>query len=191
MTGGFNTNVRGIDINIKATLDKYGKKDGIYTRKAFEEYLKNMGLDGEYRNNTGGTTPINNGFVISFEYDNGDDDEARGMLATGSWEYQNWVTQNWSKKALSDQIKFLNKKHMSKKIETNLRKKWSDRLVLSGKFETSSIGCEWSHNFFNSKKNVQNGGYVDDTDDNVSGDDYYTKYMKYKAKYINLKKLIS
>ena len=184
MTGGFNTNVRGIEIDVTKTLNNYYKqKKNDYSKKEFEEFLKKIGLDANYPKNTGQTQPIETGFVVSFDFDEGDDQEARGILATGLWEYQNWVQQDWSQEDLRKQAEFNNPKYLGKKYEDLLRNIWKDKLVLKSKFSIKSIGCEWSNIFSpkNKPKTSQRGG-----NQNFEPD-YRTKYLKYKKKYINLK----
>lgn len=175
MTGGFNTNVRGIQIDITQTLNKFlNQNKEVYSKKEFEDYLKSIGLDSEFQENTGQKHPINEGFVVSFDFDEGDGQDASGILATGLWQYQNWVLQQWSKEDLLTQGEFNNPKYLDIKIENQLRNLWKDKLILTGKFAINSIGCEWSNSYF---PKTQKGGALS----------YYHKYIKYKTKYINLK----
>lgn len=151
MTGGFNTNVRGIEIDIATTLNNYysqNKKN--YTQQEFEDFLDEIGLDSAYRNNTGQKKPIETGFVVSFDdgddYDGGGD--AFGILASGLWEYQNWVLQQWDKSSLKKQIEFNNLKYLDKDYEILLRSSWKKKLVLKNKFTIYAVPCEWSKCFF-------------------------------------------
>jgi len=172
MTGGFSTTIRGIEIDVVATLNKFleqNKKS--YTLKEFEEYLKKFGLDDNFRYDTGQNDPINNGFVATIDYEESPEQDAVGYLATGLSEYQYWVFQEWDEKSLKIQQNFLDIKHLSDEIENNLRELWKDKLILKKKIKVVTIGCEWSHTFF--PKSVTKGGTIN----------YYNKYLKYKNKY--------
>lgn len=153
MTGGFNTNVRGIQIDVTKTLNKFlNQNKKAYTREQFEDYLTKINLDDTFGNGKkyyhGQSEPINEAFVVSFDFDEGDDQEAFGILATGLWEYQYWVIQQWCKENLEEQTTFTNPKYLDKTIKNNLKKLWNDKLILKGKFAIYSIRCEWSHRFF-------------------------------------------
>jgi len=175
MTGGFSTNIRGIEIDVVATLNKFlGQNKKSYTLEEFEKYLKKNDLDDEFQNNTGQNNPINNGFIVSLDFEEEQDQEAFGYLATGLWEYQNWVLQQWSEESLKKQRNFLDIKHLSKDIENNLRELWKDKLILKPNFGIITMGCEWSHSFF--PKSEMKGGVKK----------YYDKYLKYKNKYLQL-----
>lgn len=181
MTGGFNTTVRGIYIDVIATLNKFSiNKKTTYYRKDFENYLKSIGLNDQYRDNTGQETPISNGFVVSFDLDEkiSDKDEVLvALLATGLWEYQHWVSQSWDEKDLVIRNNFNNKKFLSKKIENNLRNEWQDKLVLDDKFSIFPVTCERSNSFFHTTVTQTGGDIID----------YKQKYIKYKSKYLQLK----
>jgi hypothetical protein len=175
MTGGFNTQIRGIEIDVVKTLNHFLKQNKKqYSIKEFEDYLTKINLTNDFKHDTGQKKPLNDGFVVSFEFDEmNDNQEAYSILATGLWEYQNWVTQEWSQKDLEEQKEFNNPKHLSRKIELRLKDLWKDKLILKGKFVIRSIGCEWSHSFFK-KKGIQKGGNFNNN--------YYYKYLKYKYK---------
>lgn len=150
MTGGFNVNIRGIEIDITRTLNKFlNQNKKLYTRKEFEDYLKQIGLDKNYRTNSGQQEPILEGFVVSFEIDdNNENEEAYGILATGEWNYQYWVSRNWSKRDSEQQYEFNNPKYLDENIETNLRNIWKDKLILTEEYSIRSIVCEWPHYFY-------------------------------------------
>lgn len=183
MTGGFNTNVRGIKIDIEETLNKFlNQNKNDYSKKEFDDYLKQIGLDDTYHDNTGQSKPVEEGFVVSFDLDgDGDDDNAYGILATGLWEHQNWVIQEWSLKDLNEHNEFNNPKYLEKNFEQKLRNNWQTKLILKDGFCIRSIGCEWSRCFFlNDNPQIQKGGDID----------YYSKYKKYQTKLQNLRNLL-
>ncbi|AKI79792.1 hypothetical protein QJ850_gp907 [Acanthamoeba polyphaga mimivirus] len=180
--------IRGISIDIPATLNKFtGQSKSNYTRKEFENYLKKIGLTHNFGNlDPGFENPINDGFVVSVEYDGFDIDLAVGYLSTGSWHYQSWAASEWSKRDLEQQRNFLDPKNLSESIEKNLREKWSDRLVLKGGFSIRTEECEGINNFMPNKQKVQSGGSNDGSKDG-SDINYHAKYLKYKKKYLDLK----
>ena len=151
MTGGFNTEIRGIEINVTQTLNRFTNQNKkTYTRDEFENYLKLIRLneafgdDGKYK-------PINTGFVVSFEFEQPccgeEQQEAFAILATGLWEYQYWFQQKWSKELLEKRREFYDVKFLDIDIERKLRSLWKNILVLDGDFTVHSIGCQWSHKF--------------------------------------------
>ena len=151
MTGGFNTEIRGIEINVTETMNRFTNQNRkTYTREEFENYLKFIGLSESFAD-SGEYKPINTGFVVSFEFEQpccGEEEEtAFGMLATGLWEYQYWGQQKWSKDLLEKRREFYNVKFLDIDIEKKLRSLWKDILVVNGDFTVYSIGCEWSHPF--------------------------------------------
>lgn len=149
MTGGFLVNARGIEIDITQTLNKFLKQNKeIYTRKEFEDYLSSINLDRITRNNSGQCEPISEGFVVSFDFDEGDDQEAFGILTTGLWQYQYWAQERWSKEDLEQQTKFNNPEYLNKSVENHLNNLWKDKLVLTDKFAIHNICCEWPIEFF-------------------------------------------
>ncbi|BCS83659.1 hypothetical protein QLL95_gp0464 [Cotonvirus japonicus] len=185
MTGGFSTNIRGIEIDIVRTLNKFlNQNKTSYTRTEFENYLNKIGLIDSFGNSVKVKKPYNDGFVVSLEYDGFDVNKAVGYLATDLWEYQDWVSQDWSVEELQEQIEFKNPKYLDSDIEKNLRNRWRDKLILTGKFTVHTVDCEWSHSFFpkNEFKNQnQRGG---------KSNSYHNKYLKYKKKYLDLKSKI-
>lgn len=115
--------------------------------------------------------------MVSFDLNEDENEEAYVILATGLWEYQNWVIQNWSKDNLKDQQKFNREVFLTNKIKNNLVNLWKDKLVVSGNFRITTTGCEWAHQFSFNNKNQKGSG----------AEPYYYKYIKYKTKYNNLK----
>ncbi|QTF48959.1 hypothetical protein qu_64 [Acanthamoeba polyphaga mimivirus] len=176
--------IRGISIDIPATLNKFsGQSKSEYTRKEFENYLKKIGLTHNFGNlDPGFESPINDGFVVSVEYDGFDVDLPAGYLSTGNWQYQSWAAPEWSKKDLEQQRNFLDPKNLDESIEKNLREKWSNRLVLEGKFSIHTEECEGINNFMPKKQQTQSGGSSGNSSIN-----YHAKYLKYKKKYLDLK----
>lgn len=174
MTGGFNTQVRGIEIDVTQTLNKFlNQNKKIYTMYEFENYLNKIGLNNFYADNTGQTTPIDDGFVVSFDFDEYDK-TAYGILATGLREYQNWVIQTWSNQDIQKQAEFNDIGKLNKNKEVHLRNLWKNKLILKDNFAIYSVGCEWSNKFF--IKSKQQNDY-----------NYRNKYIKYKPEYLVLK----
>lgn len=149
MTGGFDTHIRGIQINVIATLNKFlnqNKKQ--YTFAEFIKYLKDIGLNDKYQENTGQKDPINDGFVVVFDLEESNEQDAVGYLVTGLWEYQNWVPQTWSEEDLKEQINFNNSEYLSESVENNLKELWKNKLILEGKLSVMMVDCEWGLRFF-------------------------------------------
>ena len=72
MTGGFNVTVRGIEIDVTKTLNKfYNKNEKDYSMEEFNEFLRKNKLEhntSEKRSISMGK-PYNDGYVISFDFE--------------------------------------------------------------------------------------------------------------------------
>lgn len=177
MTGGFQTSVRGIEIDVTKTLNKFSKQNkSNYTKRDFEDYLKKIGLldalnlgkdedenisqietDKKFYTGLNKQTPVENGFIVVFDFDEGDDQEAIAYVSNGIWEYQNWVLQKLDKKSLDEFSKFYDPGWLNKKYSDKLITNWQDKIVIKkdSDYAMYMIGCEWTTRYFN--KN-QNGG---------------------------------
>lgn len=184
MTGGFNTTMRGIRIDIPATLNKYyNKNEKEYNREEFEKFLKDIKLA---QNNNGfrATIPTNKSCVASIEYDDGEEDSSEGYLINGAWDYQYWARPKWTPQQLKDQREFSKEEYYNEEVENKLRKKWENLLVLDGKMTIVTITSEWVHYYFPTRKS-QKGGY-----DKMLDKDYKYLYQKYKTKYLDKKDML-
>ena len=150
MTGGFNTNVRGVEIDVTKTLNKFLNKNRTeYTRKEFEDYLTSIGLKHNYEIRSD-REPINEGFIVTFDHEKDGDEYGFGILATGLTEHQNWVLQTWSPQDLKEIQQFYDPKYLNIEIENQLKNRWGNRLIFADDcgMAVYAIGCEWSRPFF-------------------------------------------
>lgn len=197
MTGGFMVHIRGIRIDVKKTLDKYyNDKKELYTINDFKKYLETLGLNDKYnKKNYDTKTPINDGFVSVLEFDDINQNETNGFIAsfltTGIWEYQHWVLQKWTD--TKQQLDFFNPKYLSKKIEISLKNKWNDKLIFAkdDKLGIYAIAAEWCVNYNKTKKG---GGFYQlaKSDDyslhtNINDNNINDNYIKNKSAYIFIK----
>lgn len=84
MSSQYTVTVRGINIDVTKTLNHFlNKNEKNYSKKQFEDYLKRIGLVENCCGDTGEDEPINDGFVVTFDYEESDDQEAFARLSTG------------------------------------------------------------------------------------------------------------
>ena len=136
MTGGFQCFIRGRRIDVSKTMDNFATKD-----EDFIQYLSRIGLNSwNYKNIKllGKQQPNTNGLVILIEDEYFEIESA--FMATGIWEYQNWVDQEWNKKDLKSIIKFLDPKNLDVEINSGLDENF---VIDSNKSQKMhSIPCE-------------------------------------------------
>lgn len=178
--------MRGINIDIPATLKKYYKnKIKNNTREEFENYLEEIGLEEKFNKMLGKIEIDKIGYIASIDYDN-PNYPSKAYLINGALQYQYWYVTKLDQKGLKQKKDFSNKKYYNAKIEKKLKSLWEDKFVLVGKMELVEIQSEWVYFFFPSKnffsKNMKGGFDID------SDIDYL--YEKYKQKYKDQKQLL-
>lgn len=160
MSAQYTATTRGIKIDVTQTLNKFlGTNQKQYSKKQFEDYLKQLGLTCKYAN-TGENNPIDDGFVVTFDYEESDNQDAYAILATGMWSLH-YTQGSFSKEELKRQINFLDEKHLDKNTENRLRDLWKDKLILQKGFGVESDQCENVYAFLpnnNTKEMKQSGG---------------------------------
>lgn len=185
MSAQYTANVRGIEIDVTKTMNRFlNKNEKTYSKKQFEDYLKKLNLIDKYEN-TGENEPINDGFVVTFDFEEDDDQDAFAILATGMWTLH-YTSGSFSKEELKRQQNFLDEKYLDKNIENKLVDLWKDKLVLKGEMKIESNQCENVFAFFPKDNNANKANKANKVEQSggAHNDTYYKKYIKYKNKYV-------
>lgn len=164
--------VRGIEIDIVATLNKFlDKNETTYDYFDLNKYLKKIELSNKYSNYDGESNPVSHGFVVIFQFDC--KKEPMALLTTGIYNNQYFGVKEFTNLELNNIVQFNDIQHLNNNTLNFLKKNWKNKLILkSGDLKVFNIpymNCKILH--------MKPGSFIKNQEEfyEMYNDDFYIK----------------